>query len=357
MAALFEDVSTSQRQSYEAGLFKTYMVEANLPSATSELDQSQSLLETWASLSGVQISPTSESGFYVGTKQARQNNDVYFVDAVDSRFWMIHTPTVTSRSDRLLQNNIYQIRGLDTAWIPSEMLKSIGDNAQSQIGIGTHYSDSDTEEDEDKQTNFSMRVWGNIAESVTAVLNDDPNIRRYMALSSVRVKSYEEDDLTSNDTVYYNGKITVNGNSFSGHNRFSTNVFRRRYKQSITSIESDHSVRITSNNRYAGAPLFIDYSSTPESDIASSIAALVSGKRPYRFWGHLDASPSGRVRCVVSDLHLGGRFSISADAEGMQIYAFDGVCGNAIARWLTLFQQTVNATARLVGPNGELTFA
>jgi hypothetical protein len=354
MLALFEQVSAGQRQAYEAGLFKTYFVECNVVDG----DGVGRALKAIASVANVSIRPTREEGFFVALYETQRAQDVYFIDATHPRFWLIHTPTVTGRADRIFQRAIYGLPSLDSAWMPTDMLESIASASDAHIGVGTHFSDELFERDPEKRTYFGMRIWGSVAPEVATILRRDALLRRYLAISSIRVKSYFSDVLTVNDTVYFSGKVTANGNSFTAHLEVVNDIFRERYRNAIEStLERTASVRVGPAGRFDAMPLYLDYSQAPVDDVGERLGPLLQGNQPLRFFGVPEDLGSDRYRALVSDLHLAGRFSITLMKEGAQIYVGDGLCGNAIARWTSLFQQSVNATARLRGRADESVFA
>ena len=344
MASLHEDLRSARRQRTEAGQLKTYCVEA-------DLDETREFSEAVLRLTratGIEFRATEEEGFLTGWTESARGTDHYALDATDPRFWLIHTTALTERSDRLLQDRIYRVSGLDTAWFPADFLYRIARSKDLFIGVGTKFNDSDFLSKDSAATSLTMRVWGTIAERISEVLFNDEDLKRYFTISSVRYRTELSDEVFANDTLYFSGKSTATGVSFLAHVQSVAEAFRGSYQTAVTGVlEGDAFLRVGPGGRFKGRALKLDLSDAPQEDLGLVLPQLLDGKLPFRFWAASSRIEGDSYTAIVSDLHLGGVFSLVATPELIVIYGRDGLCGNAIARFATLFQQSVNATARL----------
>ncbi|NIQ82609.1 MAG: hypothetical protein GTN93_31935, partial [Anaerolineae bacterium] len=236
MRSGFSRFREEEKLEYEGGLLKTYLVEANLDgSRTGMHDAVASLLQ--CSVPGASVHPTDEEALVVFSAPRRRSRqrDTYYLDVQDPRYWMLHTLALARDSDDLVRKWISGNSRLDSAWFPMQFLDSIRRLGQFK-GYGGRFSNEPFERDEDKQHKVSMKLWGDLAAEVLAVLVRTKPLDKMFCLSSVRLKSTLEDEAFVVDDIGYSGKVTAMGDSYVSHIDLVTRVFRRQYRDIISGI-------------------------------------------------------------------------------------------------------------------------
>lgn len=336
----------------EGSLVKTYLLEAHLPEEAST-KQVEALLKTVLQDSGMdseaqgRARKTDEELFFQVDIPFRDRSITLFVDASNTRFWVVHTVSNSVAVDRAI-GRLTQSAQLDHAWLFAQLLEETSARGSFR-GLGLDYdrrvlADIDLEAADAPVGFLKMQLWHSKAADVLGVLRD--KFPSATALAKIKVKYWNEEqpELFCLDDLKFNGKVTARGTSFDTHVALVSDVYAT-YAGLVRSIEKDQRLSwTTSNGRLSldGAPINFRLS-RPIANLERFCELLFSATPPFRLWGvpeHVN-----KTYCTVNalDLHVGSTVDFEITEDFIRMYLSADSCGNSVLRFFTNLQHHYDA--------------
>ncbi|MFC1909124.1 hypothetical protein ACFLXD_04640 [Chloroflexota bacterium] len=354
MRSGYERYLDEQKLEWEGGLLKTYLVEADVVDKPREShDQILKFLRAQAQTYNYSPEELDEENFFAILARAGSGKyDVFYIDASDSRFWIVYTVGHSTRTDKFMEKLVTNSVKLDNSWFPMQFLSRQAERGLFN-GLGGRFNNDPFTKEEDEQLKISMKLWGNLAKDVFDAFQDSDRLRKVFSLSSIRLKRYfKGTDESITDDVNFYGKITSMGQSFDSHLDLVNKLYKDEYKHKITEvIEKELALGIDNESGVAylkGEPIFIKFSNKI-SNIESFTRKLFSGTIPFRLWGLQQVIKNDFARVYAVDLHLGKTLTFEVFSDTIRIFLPLGTCGNTIARFFTLFQHHYDSSAEALG--------
>ena len=350
MARTYEKIKEEGKLEYEQNLLKSFIIESNEPNLNS-LKQSQSKEFK------IDIFPTEDKTLHVlniGLKEKKKA--VFYVDSFNPRFWIFHTTSKSILVNTIIKKLVGVIGGkLDHPWLYTNFLDTIRKESTQVRGTGIQYKYGEVFPDENQEVEeFSMRIWGSMAQNIIEQLRRSPQLKHTLTLSSIGIKQEYNNDFVIEDITYW-GRFLARGTSIQAHLEVVENI-QKKYQSILSQIEKE---RITYRKRehsikIEGRPLLITFKKKIE-DLNKFLEVVVSSKIPFRLWGIKTFIEKDFALVIGIDLHNGDKFSMEVTPVWIRFYLPEGACGNTVIRLVTNLQKYYDADTKLEGiENGRI---
>jgi len=370
MSHAYEALEEKQKLEADTSLLKTYMLEAHAPGHRNE-----DVLSVVASAfshdilgqnAKGEVTKSDEEFFYNVEVRWASNSAEFYVDATDSRFWVLHTLSKARSVDQIYKRLLMSDSRLDSAWLPIQILDNVSHMGKFR-GLGLDFdrskiSDVNFDEPDAPVESLKMQLWGNRARDVLKLLSDNKDgFPEATTLSKVRVKYHlnkaENEGAFSLDDVKWDGKITARGTSFDSHISLVTSVYKE-YSDKVRKLEDVFSLRYGREHEghflpsMSGSPLNVTFSK-PLPNLEKFLSSVFSGAEPFRLWGVPVQLAETFYRVNAVDMHVSHRIIFEISPEYMRVYLPDGSCGNTIARLYCNLQHGYDSRVSLKSGEGE----
>jgi hypothetical protein len=328
------------------GKVKSRLLEAHPPERSSE--GAASLIGEKASAAGL-VSKELDEGLWV----LLGSEDVFFVDALNPRFWLMHTTSPAENLRRFVRRELMTDARLDSAWMPKDQLNALE---------GTrHWLQSSFESDvllpADGQGGEGTRRWrvqveGDAPQELLALASQNPRYAAAAALSAVGSILHDDDAGESRLVGDYRGAFVASGSSFE---LVAGALFRTmdRYEQYVEMLENLHQLRFEAVEDIGlsldGDVAVIEFP-TEVRDLEYFVGALFNAKEPFRLWAVPREVASDEWEANAVDLHVGETLRLEITPRWMRVLLDQGTCGNTLARLLTNLQHRFHAQTQLELP-------
>lgn len=352
MSHAYAQLEERQRLDADTSLVKTYLLEAHaLRGAThgAVLRRVQANIapEVLRAKGNFRVHETDEELFFNVDFRYRDESAVLYIDASDTRFWLVHSAGRSVFVDPLIQRLVSNTYDFDSAWLPTQLLEKVSQMGLLR-GLGLDYDrrpvpDVDFEVPSAPVQFLKMQLWGNRAEDVLGVLRAREAFPGSTTLSKVKVKHWlDRDDgtLFSVSDIKYDGKVTGRGTSFQSYMTLISSLYSQ-YAQTIQRHEDQfgirHEVGLDGRLAVTGEPLNIFFRE-PIPDMEVFCRRVFSGSHPFRISGLPVRTGRQQFRVAGIDLHVGKCLNFELCPEYMRVYLPAGSCGNSLARLYTNLQ-------------------
>lgn len=281
-----------------------------------------------------------------------EEEQCFWVDQLDQRFWSFHTNMPVARASRYLKKQISSRHDLDWVWLPSDHLRTVWPNVPAR-GVRSRFQ-GQLLRGEGALDDVRLKLTGRSAEFVLDYLSKDPEIRSAVPFDGIEVRLDDPELGNVTEAVDRMGRFAVSGNSIEFHVQFVETVIAR-YRKLVEACEQkalswtalDRSY-VESGGRLAGIPIVINFSSSID-DMESFVDSLFSSREPFRLWG-VPRIEDDFAEIEAVDLHVGGLLRMDIGRKWMRIYLPNGGCGNSIARLASNLQHRFDATLSFADP-------
>lgn len=305
-----------------------------------------------------EITEADESGLYTVDWDWNKEKVTLFIDTISDskrRFWRAYSVSKATPVDDIISRLIESKKQLDRTWLWSNLLESTqvksqteGFNCEPRGFRFEHNSTFFDKESDGYQPSepFKLKFSGNREESKTLLdlINKSESLSHQTSLSNVRMK-YSKLNSRKDfaiETLYFNGKFTTNGTSFTAHQRLMDDI-QNRYSKKVYQIENDYTIVTSANEQewqVSGKPVVLDLADSQISDIDSFCKVVFSGRSPFMLWGTPREISGGEGRVVHAvDLHVGAKLFFEIYPEIICMYLSAGACGNTAIRFYTNLQK------------------
>ena len=358
MQSSYEQLLDKGKVESGSSFVKSFLLECDWQSQSIDREQEKEYLSDLLSIqpegqkkkqSSANIIETNEAGLYIVNWEWNEQQITLYLDTISDssrRFWRAYSISTANYLDDILNRLINSKTYLDRTWLWSDLLERTHQKGESKGFRFEHdYSYFDTEQTTDP---FSLKASGDrrLSDLVFQLMrNNDRELASQTSLGNIRMKYMggSVNDEFAIETLYFNGKFTTNGTSFSSHNSLLEQI-QRTYSDKVYQVESEYNISTVSNgeNWYVeGEPIVFDLSQKKIQDIDTFCLVLFSGKMPFKLWGVPRETSTGEGRIISCvDLHNGAKIFFEIYPEIICMYLSAGACGNTAIRFYTNLQRT-----------------
>jgi hypothetical protein len=278
--------------------------------------------------------------------------DCFWVDQLDERFWSFHTNMPAAPASRYLKQHVGSRHDLDWVWLPSDHLRTVWPNAPTR-GVRSRF-EGQLLRGPGSFDDVRIKLAGRSVEFFLEYLSRDPEIRSAIPFDGIEIALDDPDLGSVTEAVDRMGRFAVSGNSLEFHVQFVETVVGR-YRKLVELCEQkalawtgfDRS-QSESGGRMAGGPIVINFS-RPIDDIERFVDFLFSSREPFRLWG-VPRIEDGVAELEAVDLHVGEVLRIDIGEKWLRLYLPKGGCGNSVVRMASNLQHRFDATLLFADP-------
>lgn len=290
---------------------------------------------------------------YLYRMDVPEENDRFWVDQLDDRFWNFHTTMPAAAASRYLKQHVASRHELDWLWLPSDHLRTVWPDTPAR-GVRAKFEGSQLLGEAASLDDLRLRLSGRSANVFLEYLYKNPEIRSTVPFDGVQVALNDEDFGFINEAVDRMGRFAVSGDSLEFHLQFVQTVVSR-YRQLVNACEEKAIEWTTfdrllgdSGGKFTGAPILIRFS-RPIPDLERFTEALFSAREPFRLWG-VPRIHSGVAEIEAVDLHVGQPLSFDIGDQWMRVYLRKGYCGNSVVRLASNLQHRFDSALTFADP-------
>lgn len=277
-----------------------------------------------------------------------QNGTVleFFLDTSDPRFFVLHTSEKSEDAGPMVRALTKDRRyTFDNTWFYSDMLYNFTKKEGNAFnGFGVKYDSdtflSDNNYEKDDIDDLRMIINGSLAHRVLNMVDDEPDIKKTMALNKVRIWRGQDSPSDSiQDDVTYNGYLSVKrGKSVQDHLHL-VDICRDEYSKTVNRVEdSSIGVKTVEGRTLVEGKSFDFEFENPIEDLDLFIDRMFNSAEPFKLWGLKSNIHDGYFKITAVDLHSGSPINFDIANNLMRAYLFKGNCGNTMLRLLANLQ-------------------
>jgi hypothetical protein len=321
-----------------AGQVKSRLLEAH-PAEASE-DGTGHLLEKLAVESDLRVERLdADLWALVGS------DDLYFIDALNPRFWLLHSTARAVAIEKLLRRHFLPDPKMDSAWLGSEQLREI-EGAHRWVK-SSFASDLLEPEDESGEVPRRLKVQVEIesADDFIDLLGNNPAYKAGAVLTAIGTVLREEGFGSAKVIADYKGAFISQGGSF---HLVAGMLWRTldRYEEYVLGLErafqlgthatEEMGIDITGEVATIALPRAVD-------DLDSLVANLFTSREPFRLWGVPRQVSDRQWEANAVDLHVGHPLRMEISPEWIRVLLGPHTCGNTLARLVANLQHRFDA--------------
>jgi hypothetical protein len=331
-----EETGEAQQLSIRPGRVKSRIIEAHPPEMSE--DGCAALVADIADLADMRSVRVSDKLWALET-----GADAFFIDALNERFWQLHTTAPAQQLERLLRTHMLRDTRLDSAWLPKSQLTAIeGERLWMKSSFA---SDRLLPTQTSRARRWRVQIEGDAPEELLDFLAEDQRYAPSAALSAIGTSVEERGIGHVRIVADYRGATMSDGDSFE---LVAGVLWRavRRYERYVLALESRHQLRAEAFEdaglRVDGDVAMIDFP-LPVSNMDGLLDGLFSSREPFRLWAVPRETAPGQWEANAVDLHIGKPIRLELTANWLRVLLEPGTCGNTLARLVANLQHHFDA--------------
>jgi hypothetical protein len=293
---------------------------------------------------------------------------VYFVDARNPRFQIVHTIDRVDQTDATMEKLTgSDSMGFDHAWMPANFLKA--QNRGRLTGFAFRFEDAmpgilsnvikidyetgEIHTDHTPRSRTALKVSEDAkAEVEYQNLLDSDAFRGRKPLEQIEFHAVDADQSSEYtiSSIYSWGKIVTRGNWIGGH-LATVDKLTENYERVISRIEDQYALGWVPQGQgyvHRGRPFEFRFPEGVEiDDLGGFAGTLFRTTKPFRLFGITHRRTDRRIDVAAVDLHSGDPISFEITPLWIRAYLPIGSCGNIIPRLYANLQKSVNSEIAL----------
>jgi hypothetical protein len=327
------------------GRVKSRLLEAHTAEASS--DGVEHLLRSLAKDADLEVEPLGDDVWaLLGV------DDVFFVDALNPRFWLLHSTAAADRLRRLLRRHLLLGSRLDQAWFSNRQLQELEGERR---WVRSSFS-SDTLQPHGPGAvvprRWRIQVEGEHPDELLELVSREERYKAGAALTAVGSVLGEPGMRSAEVAADYQGGFVASGNDFT----LVTGMLWRtldRYEAYVRELESSYRLGTTATEELGmtieGGVATIEFPHQVE-DLDALVANLFTCTEPFRLWAVPREAISGQWEANAVDLHVGQTLRLEITSHWLRVLLGSETCGNTLARLVANLQHRFDARTHLPLP-------
>lgn len=318
------------------GHVKSRIIEAHAPEESP--DGCAALLEELAGPAGLHVQRIADDLWGL-----RGQEDSFFVDVLNRRFWQLHTTAPAQRVDTLLRKHLLRDTRLDRAWLSHNQLAQI--EGERMWMRSSFASDRLLPSQAKRARRWRVQIEGEAPEELLEFLSGDPRYAPSAALSAIGTAVSEPGIGEARIVADFRGGLTSDSGTFE---LVAGVVWRavRRYERYIRSIEDTYRLRAEPDQDLGlvidGDVAFIVFPN-PVTDLLGLVDGLFACREPFRLWAVPREVAAGQWEANAVDLHVGHPVRLEITERWLRVLLDEHTCGNTLARLVANLQHHLDA--------------
>jgi hypothetical protein len=324
-----------------AGQVKSRLIEAHPPEPSP--DGAGYMLAGLAEDAGVKVKQLGDDLWALVAPE-----DLYFVDALNSRFWLLHSTARQADVQRLLSRHLLPNPRVDSAWLGSEQLRTVeGDHRW----VKTSFS-STLLQPEGEGTDVPRRLKAQVeiesADEFLEFLSENASYTAGAVLTAVGTVLRGDDLGIARVVADYQGTFLSHGSSF---HLVAGMLWRAldRYEEYVKGLEDTFRLGTRATEdlgmEIEGDVALIELPRQVE-DLDALVENLFTCKEPFRLWSVPRKVSEFQWEANAVDLHVGHPLRLEISPEWIRVMLGPSTCGNTLARLVANLQHRFDARIR-----------
>ena len=328
-----------------AGRVKSRLLEAHAVESSS--DGVEHLLRNVAIGANLEVQPLGDSAWaLLGA------DDAFFVDALNPRFWLLHSTAPADRLRRLLRRHLLLSSQLDQTWFSSQQLQELEGERR---WVRSSFNADTLQPNEPGAVvprRWRIQVEGEHPDELLELVSREQRYKAGAALTAVGAVLSGPGKKSAEVAADYQGGFVASGGDFS----LVTGMLWRtldRYEAYVRALESTFRL---------GTAVTEDMGLTIQGEIATiefphevgDLNALVSNlftcTEPFRLWAVPREAAVGQWEANAVDLHVGQTLRLEITSRWLRVLLGPETCGNTLARLVANLQHRFDARTQLPLP-------
>lgn len=328
-----------------AGQVKSRLLEAH-PAEASE-DGTAHLLERLTAESDLKVENLdADLWALVGSE------DLFFVDALNSRFWLLHSTARADDIEQLLRRHVLPDPKMDSAWLGSEQLRMV---EGSHRWVKSSFT-SDLLEPEEESAEVPRRLKAQVeiesADDFLDLLGSNASYQAGAVLTAIGTVLREENFGFAKVVADYKGNFISQGGSF---HLVAGMLWRTldRYEQYVKGLESSFQLGTHATEQMGldiiGEVATIELPRAVD-DLDALVANLFTSREPFRLWAAPRQVSEYQWEANAVDLHVGHPMRMEISPAWIRVMLGSHTCGNTLARLVANLQHRFDARIHVPQP-------
>jgi len=279
--------------------------------------------------------------------------DVFFVDALNPRFWLLHSTATADKLRRLLTRHLLTSARLDQAWFSGEHLQQLEGERR---WVRSSFSSDTLQPNESGAVvprRWRIQVEGESPNDLLALVSREERYRAGAALTAVSSRLSEPGMGSAEVAADYQGGFVSSGTDF----HLVAGVLWRsldRYESYIRALEDRYRLGVDMTEAGGmsidGDVALIEFPHDVE-DLPALIANLFTCREPFRLWAVPREVSPGQWEANAVDLHVGHAITLEITSQWLRVLLGPHTCGNTLARLVANLQHRFDARVAVPLPS------
>lgn len=345
--ALLDTLSTSM-QGHEVdgslpgpvrtGQVKSRLIEAHPPEPSSE--GAGHMLASLAEDANVKVEQLDDDLWALVA-----SDDTFFVDALNSRFWLLHSTARQQDVQRLLSRYLLPNPRVDSAWLGSRQLRDVeGDHRWVKTSFSSTLLQPDGE-GADVPRRLKAQVEIESADEFLRFLAESELYTAGAVLTAVGTVLHGDELGVARVVADYKGTFMSTGSSF---HLVAGMLWRAldRYEKYVKDLEEAFRLEATAVDDLGleidGEVALIELPRRVD-DLDSLVENLFTCKEPFRLWAVPRKVSDFQWEANAVDLHVGHPLRLEISPDWIRVMLGPDTCGNTLARLVANLQHRFDA--------------
>lgn len=328
-----------------AGRVKSRLLEAHAPEASS--DGVEHLLASVVEQADLRVTSCGDDlWLLLGA------DDAFFVDTLNSRFWLLHTTASAEDLRRLLRRHLLPDARIDQAWLSREQLQAVEGERR---WVRSSFS-SDTLEPAQSGAavprRWRVQVEGENPEGLLELVSRQERYHAGAALTAIGSVLRGPNEGYAEVAADYQGGFVASGTDF---HTVAGMLWRTldRYEKYVHGLEQTYRLDTTVTEEMGmtldGEVATIEFPHQVE-DLDTLVANLFTCKEPFRLWAVPREVSRGQWEANAVDLHVGHSIRLELTSRWIRVLLGPATCGNTLARLVANLQHRFDARTHVPLP-------
>ncbi len=280
------------------------------------------------------------------------SEDLFFVDALNPRFWLLHSTARREDIEQLLRRHFLPDPKIDSAWLGSEQLREV---EGAHRWVKSSFSSDLLEPDEDSAEvprRLKAQVEIESADDFLDLLGSNSAYEAGAVLTAIGTVLREEGFGSARVVANYKGSFISSGGSF---HLVAGMLWRAldRYEQYVKGLESAFQLGTHATEQMgldiSGDVAMIALPRTVD-DLDELVANLFTSREPFRLWAAPRRVSDRQWEANAVDLHVGHPLRMEISPEWIRLMLGPHTCGNTLARLVANLQHRFDARIHVPEP-------
>lgn len=277
------------------------------------------------------------------------SDDAFFVDALNTRFWLLHSTASAESFRRLLRRHMLPSARLDQAWFSSQHLRELEGERR---WVRSSFNSDVLQPNETGATvprRWRVQIEGEDPDELFELVSQKERYRAGAALTAVGSVLREPGLGQAEVAADYQGGFVASGTDF---HVVAGLLWRTldRYEAYVRDLEATYRLGTDATEEMGltieGDVAFIEFPH-PVEDLDALVSNMFTCREPFRLWAVPKEVADQQWEANAVDLHVGQPVRLELTPRWLRVLLTSETCGNTLARLVANLQHRFDARTNL----------